>query len=87
MRYGVALYAKATPSFRDYLSNSADGRGKDMGAGPGSPPGTFTLEVTDAATGRVIWRSTVPAVFKHGPSQNPVTPAVAQMMESFPHGP
>ena len=74
VRYGVALYAEATPSFRDYLSNPADGRGTDMGAGHGSPPGTFTLEVTDVATGRVAWRATAPAVFKHGPSQNPVTP-------------
>ncbi len=87
VRYGAALYDKATPSFRDYLSYPAGSGGKDMGAGDGSSPGTFTLEALDVATGRVVWRKTAPAVFTHGPSQNPVKPAANQMMESFPQGP
>ena len=84
VRYGAALYDRATPSFRDYLSYPAGGGGKDMGAGDGSPPGKFTLEVRDVATGRVRWRRTAPAVFTDGPSQNPVKPALTQMMEGFP---
>ena len=66
--------SEATPSFRDYLSYPAGGGGKDMGAGHGSPPGTFTLEVLDVATGRVAWRATAPAVFKHGPGRIRLSP-------------
>jgi hypothetical protein len=87
VRYGIAVYDRATPSFRDYLSYPAGSGGKDMGAGDGAAPGTFTLEALDAATGRVAWRRTAPGVFTHGPSQNPVKPAASQMMESFPQGP
>jgi hypothetical protein len=39
VRYGVAVYDQATPSFRDYLSYPAGSAGKDMGAGDRRPAG------------------------------------------------
>jgi hypothetical protein len=84
VRYGVALFRETTPTFREYLAYRADGRGKDGGAAKDAPEGTFALEAIDVSSGRVAWRATTAAVFEHGPSQNPVGPAVIEMMTSVP---
>jgi hypothetical protein len=85
VRYGVVLYEQPTKAFSDYLSHSADGTGKDMGAAGGAPAGTFTLEAVEVSTRRTAWRATTPDVIQHGPSGEQIAPAVRQMMESLPH--
>ena len=85
VRYGVVLYEEPTKAFSDYLSHSADGSGKDMGAARGAPAGTFTLEALEVSTRRTVWRATTPDVIKRGASPEQVAVAVRQMMESVPH--
>ena len=84
VRYGVVLHEEPTKTFSDYLSHSANGSGKDMGAAGGAPAGTFTLEAVEVSTRRTVWRATTLDVFKYGPSEEQVAPAVRQMMESLP---
>jgi hypothetical protein len=79
------LYEEPTKVFSDYLSHSADGSGKDMGAARGAPAGTFTLEAVEVSTRRMAWRATTLDVIKRHASPEQVAVAVREMIKSVPH--
>ena len=87
--FGIRLEEKATNTFGEYIKYRDDGGKQELGPAYvfGYQESSLVIEVTDARSGKRLWRGAAQTVLDDGQDVTKIDSAVAQMLSNFPSRP